>query len=113
MTDGGMSSDPRWRTGWTVTPTREEATQPGTLRIDRDKIPQVIALFADIRDRIDDLAEEALRELKVGPMAADRVSVYAAEMLTAKGLTEPECAYNAIAGFRDQLQGMIDRLEET
>ncbi|MCP3799252.1 hypothetical protein NLX83_08280 [Allokutzneria sp. A3M-2-11 16] len=114
MTEGGgISGDPRWRGEWTAIPTREEATRPGTLRIDRDKIPQAIALFRSIRNRMDDLAEEAKTALIVEPMAADRVSAYAAEMLTAKGLTEPECAYNAIAAFRDQLQGMIDRLEET
>ncbi|SDN28820.1 hypothetical protein [Allokutzneria albata] len=107
------NNDPRWQAGWTAIPTREEATRPGTLRIDRDKIPEAIALFRNIKERMDDLAEEALTALKVEPMAEDRVSFWVAAELTAKGLTEPECAYNAIKAFRDQLQGMIDRLENT
>ncbi|MCP3799661.1 hypothetical protein NLX83_10370 [Allokutzneria sp. A3M-2-11 16] len=114
MTDiGGISGDPRWRTEWTAIPTREEATAPGTLRIDRDKIPQAIALFAKVKQRMEKLAWEAEHALKVEPMAEDRVSAYIAAELTAKGLTEPECAINAIKAFRDQLQGMIDRLEDT
>ncbi|GAA3996163.1 hypothetical protein GCM10022247_15150 [Allokutzneria multivorans] len=114
MTDiGGISGDPRWRTAWTDVPTREDVARPGTLRIDRDKIPQAIALITRVKKRMDDLSEEARHALVVDPMAEDRVSEYIAEVLTAKGLTEPECARNAIIAFRSQLQAMIDRLEDT
>ncbi|MFB9906438.1 hypothetical protein ACFFQA_21100 [Allokutzneria oryzae] len=105
--------DPRWRTEWTTPPTREEASQPGTLRINRDKIPAAIDLFRNIKQRMDKLTVEAQRALKTEPMADDRVSMYVSEQLTAKGLTDPECAYNAIKAFSTQLQGMIDRLEAT
>ncbi|SDN29622.1 PE domain-containing protein [Allokutzneria albata] len=114
MTDiGGISGDPRWRTEWTSLPTREEASRPGTLRIDRDKIPQAIALFSKIKQRMDQLYTEAAQALWVAPMAEDRVSVYIADVLTAKGLSDPECALNAILAFSRQLQDMVDRLEET
>ncbi|WP_086819619.1 hypothetical protein [Allokutzneria sp. NRRL B-24872] len=114
MTDiGGISGDPRWQTAWTDLPTREDVSQPGALRIDRDKIPQAIALFSGIKERIGKLSAEAEHALRIDPMAEDRVSEYIAEVLTAKGLTEPECALSAITAFRDQLQGIIDRLEDT
>ncbi|AUS79359.1 hypothetical protein C1701_14425 [Actinoalloteichus sp. AHMU CJ021] len=94
-------------------PSGEDATVPGGgdhLEIEPQAIPELISSLQHALDQLGPQIEHAFNDLRIIPWAGDPVSQNAAERFNERSFGSSAAAFEALCGYRDQLQSAAGSL---